>query len=269
VDFGELAKSFVRRSFKLSKNVNVSLSSKVTHIEKKKTDAQNSSRFVLRTATGSVFESKLVIVSSGGHSLLMAHRMGYGREYTILSIAGSFFWAPKVLNGKVYTMQVDKLPFAAVHGDPDVHDATETRFGPTAKAIPMLERYNWGSLSEYFETFGLRPSAILSLLRILCDRIIFAYIAKNFLYDIPLLGRYLFLQEVRKIVPRLKLSELRFAGGMGGTRPQTVNTLTKKLEMGEAKIVGEGIIFNVTPSPGASTCLGNAIEDSKWVKNNL
>jgi malate dehydrogenase (quinone) len=32
--------------------------------------------------------------------------------------------------------------------------------------------------------------------------------------------------------------------------------------MGEAKIVGEKIIFNITPSPGASTCLGNAYEDT-------
>ena len=32
--------------------------------------------------------------------------------------------------------------------------------------------------------------------------------------------------------------------------------------MGEAKIVGEKIIFNITPSPGASTCLGNAFEDT-------
>ncbi len=27
-------------------------------------------------------------------------------------------------------------------------------------------------------------------------------------------------------------------------------------------MLGEGIIFNITPSPGASTCLGNAFEDT-------
>jgi len=31
--------------------------------------------------------------------------------------------------------------------------------------------------------------------------------------------------------------------------------------MGEAKIVGDGVIFNITPSPGASTCLKNAMKD--------
>ena len=32
--------------------------------------------------------------------------------------------------------------------------------------------------------------------------------------------------------------------------------------MGEAKIIGDRIIFNITPSPGASTCLQNALEDT-------
>ena len=32
--------------------------------------------------------------------------------------------------------------------------------------------------------------------------------------------------------------------------------------MGEAKIIGDKIIFNITPSPGASTCLQNALEDT-------
>ncbi|MBE0679531.1 MAG: hypothetical protein IH592_12280 [Bacteroidales bacterium] len=37
---------------------------------------------------------------------------------------------------------------------------------------------------------------------------------------------------------------------------------TKKLKLGEAKILGEKIIFNITPSPGAATCLGNVFEDT-------
>ena len=53
----------------------------------------------------------------------------------------------------------------------------------------------------------------------------------------------------------------KFSKGIGGTRPQIVNNSLRKLEMGEAKIVGDKIIFNITPSPGASTCLGNAYTD--------
>ena len=38
--------------------------------------------------------------------------------------------------------------------------------------------------------------------------------------------------------------------------------------MGEAKInPGTGILFNMTPSPGASSCLENAEIDMKWVTN--
>ena len=77
-----------------------------------------------------------------------------------------------------------------------------------------------------------------------------------------MLVRRLFIREVRKIVPSLKLNELQYARGIGGTRPQIVNNTTRKLEMGEAKLAGEKIIFNITPSPGASTCLGNAYSDT-------
>lgn len=39
--------------------------------------------------------------------------------------------------------------------------------------------------------------------------------------------------------------------------------------MGEAKITGDGIIFNVTPSPGASTCLKNAMRDTRQLVDFL
>mgnify|MGYP006278037495 FL=1 len=39
--------------------------------------------------------------------------------------------------------------------------------------------------------------------------------------------------------------------------------------MGEAKIHGHGIIFNITPSPGASTCLKNAMRDTRTLVDFL
>jgi malate dehydrogenase (quinone) len=177
-------------------------------------------------------------------------------------MAGSFYTGPKVLNGKVYTMQIPKLPFAAVHGDPEVHNEHITRFGPTAKPIFFLERYNYSTFWEYWKTFGLGMKPIRSILKISSDRVIFNYLLKNVVYDFPWIGKRLFLKEIRKIVPGIKLEEIKFARKVGGTRPQIINNATKKLELGEAKIVGEKIIFNITPSPGASTCLGNAFEDT-------
>ncbi|MGB8491075.1 MAG: hypothetical protein WCE64_08450, partial [Bacteroidales bacterium] len=208
------------------------------------------------------FEASAVVVAAGSYSLLLAKSLGYGKDYSILSMAGSFYIGPKVLNGKVYTMQVAKLPFAAVHGDPEVHNENITRFGPTAKAIFYLERYNRSTFPDYWRTFGLGIKPILSILKILSDRTIFSYLLKNMIYDIPSIGKKFFLKEIRKIVPVVKAEEINFAKGYGGTRPQIINNLTRKLEMGEAKITGDRIIFNITPSPGASTCLGNAYEDT-------
>ena len=210
-------------------------------------------------------KSSVVIIAAGGHSLMIAKSLGYGKNLAILSMAGSFYTAPKVLNGKVYTIQVPKLPFAAIHGDPEVHSEQITRFGPTAKPIFELERHNMSTFFEYWKTFGVGLSPILSLLKIVSDKILFNYIFINFLYDLPFIGKRLFIKEVRKIVPSLKLSELRYAKGIGGTRPQIVNNTTRKLEMGEAKLSGERIIFNITPSPGASTCLGNAYTDTSTI----
>ena len=193
---------------------------------------------------------------------MYAKSLGYGKNLSVLSMAGSFYTAPKVLNGKVYTIQVPKLPFAAIHGDPEVHNSSITRFGPTAKPIFQLERHNWSTFPEYWKTFGFGINPVISLLKIVFDKVLLSYIFVNFLYDLPFIGRRLFIREIRKIVPSIKVSELKFAKGIGGTRPQIVNNTTRKLEMGEAKLTGDNIIFNITPSPGASTCLGNAYSDT-------
>jgi malate dehydrogenase (quinone) len=159
-------------------------------------------------------------------------------------------------------MQIPKLPFAAVHGDPEVHNENITRFGPTAKPIFFLERYNYSTFWEYWKTFGFSLKPVLSIFKISSDKVIFNYLLKNVIYDFPWIGKRMFLREIKKIVPGVKLEEIKFAKRVGGTRPQIINNETKKLELGEAKILGENIIFNITPSPGASTCLGNAFEDT-------
>lgn len=44
----------------------------------------------------------------------------------------------------------------------------------------------------------------------------------------------------------------------------------QKLLLGEASIcTGEGLIFNMTPSPGATSCLGNAERDLKYIVKYL
>ena len=262
VDFKRLSHSFVENAKAINPDVSIYMSALVTKI------TRAGDNYVIKTDKGE-FEASAVVVAAGGHSMMMAKELGYGKNYSILSMAGSFFTGPRVLNSKVYTMQVSKLPFAAVHGDPEVHNEFITRFGPTAKPIFLLERYNRSTFWQYWKTFGIGLKPVLSILRISSDRIIFNYLLKNVIYDFPWIGRRAFMKEIRKIVPNVKLEEIKFAKGIGGTRPQIINNTTKKLELGEAKIVGEKIIFNITPSPGASTCLGNAMEDTAKVMEFL
>ncbi|MEM8672894.1 MAG: FAD-dependent oxidoreductase [Cyanobacteria bacterium P01_G01_bin.67] len=259
IDFKRLAQSFVDRALDNSEEkIDLLFNTKVKQI------SRYDELYQIETQSKTL-RSPVIIVAAGAHSLLFAKSLGYGLDYALLSVAGSFYFAPGVLKGKVYTVQRQKLPFAAIHGDPEVHDSAIARFGPTAKVLPMLERHNYRSIVEYFQTAGLSLRAILSFAKILSDPIIFKYIILNLLYDLPFVGKRLFIKEVQKIIPSIKLSDLTYAKRYGGVRPQVVNLNTKKLEMGEAKIIGDNIIFNITPSPGASTCLQNALEDTERI----
>ena len=263
VDFNALARSFLHNAVSnTDKSIDLLFDSKVKRIVKDK------DIYKVELANETI-AAKTVMVAAGAHSLMFAKSLGYGLNYALLSVAGSFYFAPKLLNGKVYTVQRQKLPFAAIHGDPEVHDRQIARFGPTAKVLPMLERHNYSTVIEYFQTAGLSIKAIASFVKILSDPTIFKYIAINFLYDFPVIGKSLFIKEVKKIIPSIKLNNLTYARGYGGVRPQIVNLNTKALEMGEAKIIGDRIIFNITPSPGASTCLQNALEDTEKIINFL
>ncbi|MFM9109596.1 MAG: FAD-dependent oxidoreductase, partial [Prochlorococcaceae cyanobacterium] len=52
--------------------------------------------------------ARQVVVNAGAHSLLMAQRLGFGLEYSCLPVAGSFYFTPDLLRGKVYTVQNDR-----------------------------------------------------------------------------------------------------------------------------------------------------------------
>lgn len=247
-----------------AKTVDVMLGTSVTRIDYR-ADLQ---QYRLTTG-GKTITARAVAVTAGAHSLLFAKSLGYGLDYALLSVAGSFYRAPALLRGKVYTVQLKKLPFAAIHGDPEVHDASQTRFGPTAKVLPLLERHRYRTLIDYFRTAGLSLAAFLSFFKILSDGEVLRYIALNFMYDLPWIGKRLFIRKVRQIVPSVTLEQLTYAKGYGGVRPQIVNLKTRQLEMGEAKIVGDRILFNITPSPGASTCLKTAEQDCQRLMDFL
>lgn len=231
---------------------------------------QEGELFQVQTANRGTLSARYVVVSAGGHSLLFAHQMGYGLDKSCLPMAGSFYFTPQVLNGKVYTLQNENLPFAATHGDPDVLVEGKTRFGPTALMLPMLERYNGKTFFEFLKVLRLDRNVVKALWDLLKVRDIRRYIFRNFLFEVPILRERLFLKDIQKIVPSLTAKDVTFAKGFGGVRPQLIDKSQQKLIMGEAKInPGTGIVFNMTPSPGGTSCLGNAEKDMYLARDHL
>jgi malate dehydrogenase (quinone) len=258
-DFGRLAASFVDASRRIrGADIDISFGRAVSGIRR------DGGTFVVETDRGGL-RAGAVVVAAGAHSLRMAQAMGFGKEYTLLPVAGDFFTAANVLRGKVYTMQEKKLPFAAVHGDPDVMGAGRMRFGPIARAVPLLEPGRWSTIFDFFRIFRPDRDTMKTVAAVNSDPVICSFIVRHLLYYLPFVGRYFFLRDARKIVPTMKASDLRFERKLGGVRPQVADVRAHELLMGEAKIAAEGIIFNITPSPGASVCLKNAEDDARRI----
>ncbi|MDO4673621.1 FAD-dependent oxidoreductase [Campylobacter sp.] len=260
IDFGKMSQSFVEEGQKQGKNTLVAFNEEVKFIEK------NGDHFVIKTANSKEYRAKAVVVNAGAHSLYLAHKMGLGLDKSCWPVAGSFYLTKqKLLNGKVYMVQNPKLPFAALHGDPDLMADMNTRFGPTALVIPKLERYRGlKSMPEFFEALRFDRIVMKISFDMLKDSTIRNYIFYNYLFEIPLLNKRLFVKDARKIVPSLKIEDIYYAKGFGGIRPQIIDKTNKELMLGEASINEmDGITFNMTPSPGATSCLGNAERDTK------
>jgi len=218
--------------------------------------------YTLETSQG-ICTADVVVFAAGSYSLFFAQKLGYGLNYGILSVAGSFYSAGHLLDNKIYRMQVEGRPFAEIHGDPDILNMNDTRFGPTTKPLPLMERHHNETFKDYMQLpLASTLRGVASVLKILWKQRLMWYVFKNALFDIPVIGKALFLLEARKIVPTLRYGDLKLRKHAGGVRPQLVDLETGELEIGDASLVGDNIIFNTTPSPGASVCLGNAHRDA-------
>ena len=259
VDYGAVANSFIERATKESgKEIDIFFDSKVEEINKNE---------IYEVITNKMtFRGDVVISAMGAHSLLFAKALGYGKNFMILPVAGNFYCSTrKILNGKVYTIQKEKLPFAAVHGDPNIHNQNETRFGPTAKVLPILERRRLSTFKDFVKSAGIDFRSAISLFKIVFDKDILGFIGKNLVYDLPFIGERAFLQSVRKIAPSATIKDLQYGKGLGGIRPQLVDKINHKMLLGEAEIIGNNIIFNITPSPGATAALKTAEVNAKRI----
>jgi len=258
VDYKRLSECFVEDALRTEKNIQLHYNEEVTQISR-----IGDGNYMLHTANGT-HRARSVVVNAGAYSLLFAQSMGYGREYAILPIGGSFFFTrEKLLDTKVYTMQNPKLPFAAIHADPDCTQSWNTRFGPTAFALPKLERYHSLHLKDLIDALNIDADVTKVYMNLFKESTIRRYILKNFLEEIPMVGKEIFIHDAQKIIPSLQVSDITFAEGYGGMRPQIIDKRHHELLLGEAKISEEGAIFNMTPSPGASSSLAIALNDAK------
>lgn len=265
VDFERLAQSFIDHAKQDKPDLSVRFNSQVESI------VFNADKtYTLNIKDGTSVTTKALVVNADSYSLLLAKQLGYGQHFSLIPIAGTFYFSKKLLNGKVYTVQEPRLPFAAVHGDPDVRVADATRWGPTARFHPVLESRNFKTSLDYLRSSGLgNLQTWVSFFKILLDPVRFKYLLKNMLYELPWIGTRLFVENVKKIIPTIRASDLQAAEGYGGMRLQRVDTDTHELQLGEGKIVGENSLFNMTPSPGASVCLYNAMRDAEKIMEFL
>ena len=261
IDYGAMANSFVQNAKSVEgKTCDLHLNTEVQNITKV------GDKLYIRTANRLSLSADFVVVDAGAHSLWLAHKMGLGQDLSTICIAGSFYLTKqKLLNGKVYMVQNPKLPFAALHGDPDLLAGGCTRFGPTALTMPKLERYKGcRSVPEFFQSLNFDMDVAKVIWQNFGDSEVRDFLIRNIGFEIPILGKKLFVKNARKIIPSIREEDIYYAKGFGGVRPQVISHSQKKLLLGEARI-GEnpGIIFNMTPSPGATSCLGNALRDAK------
>lgn len=261
IDYGAMANSFVQNAKNVEgKTCDLYLNTEVQNITKV------GDKLYIRTANRLSLSADFIVADAGAHSLWLAHKMGLGQDLSTICIAGSFYLTKqKLLNGKVYMVQNPKLPFAALHGDPDLLADGCTRFGPTALTMPKLERYKGcRSVPEFFQSLNFDMDVAKVIWQNFGDSEVRDFLIRNIGFEIPILGKKLFIKNARKIIPSIREEDIYYAKGFGGVRPQAISHSQKKLLLGEARI-GEnpGIIFNMTPSPGATSCLGNALRDAK------
>jgi len=251
MDYGRIAQSMIRHAKK--EGYDVFLDNPVEEIIRKK------NHYVIKTLVREI-KAKTLMVAAGNYSLSLAQNLGYAKDLMVLPVGGNFYVAPRCTNGKVYMMQDPKLPFAAIHADPEVHDNDMTRFGPVVEMMPMLEK-SFKGMWDFFKLLNFR--GVLTMLKITFDWKYFRFILEQFGYKIPILGTHLYMKQIRKIVPSAEAKSVRLVKEYGGLRPQVLDIKKMGMNMGEAKVHGWNAIFDITPSPGASTALKNGEENTR------
>ena len=256
IDYKKLSESLLDDAKTANEDLDVFFNVKVHSVRRE------NGVYILETNEG-VFTAEVIVFAAGSYSLLFAQELGYGLNLGLLLVAGDFFSAPELVNGKVYRVQAEGRPFAEIHADPDVLNQRITRFGPTTKPLPLMERHHYETFFDFIRLPIVSLRGAWCLMKIIWKNKLLGYVFRNMVYSLPVIGKFFFLREARVIIPTIRYADLKIRKGVGGIRPQIVNLDTGELEMGDKTIVGENCIFNTTPSPGASVCIRNGRRDAE------
>ncbi|OGZ07264.1 MAG: hypothetical protein A3C93_05490 [Candidatus Lloydbacteria bacterium RIFCSPHIGHO2_02_FULL_54_17] len=212
------------------------------------------------------FVTRAIFCAAGTYSLDYAQSMGYGTNLGAVMLGGSFLSAGNQVRGKVYPMQEEGLSFAEMHIDPDILDMRDSRVGPTIEFCLWMRARMLRTFPDFVRINLRSPWRMLkSTISILFANKLLAFVALHLSYRIPILGKWLVLRKAQRIIPTLRYRDLTWRRNAGGIRPQIVDLSTKKLIMGSVTITGEEngepLIYNSTPSPGASISVANGVRD--------
>ncbi len=222
--------------------------------------------YTIVTKNGFEIKASTVEFAAGAYSLSFAHRLGYALRKGILNVAGNFYWIGRKLFAKVYTIQFPNIPFAAFHIDHNLMTG-DSQLGPTTQIILEMIRRRPDTIGDYLQTpLFTTWDGWKAFYRTIKHNHLLWYGLKNIIFMIPAIGTYLVLREARKIIPDLKYFEIKIIYGHGGSRPQEIDLdAINPLIMGDSNVIGWRIIFNTTPSPGASVSLKNALRDIRRI----
>jgi len=260
INFGKLTEEFVKDSLNKNKNIQIFFNSEVKSIMEKieKIEVICNDRKLT---------CNYLIVAASGNSYYIAKKLGYLNEYALIHVRGNYYTYPLIIKSKIYRPQIEKIPFVAPHADPNPFSEPEhMEIGPTAEITLTKEfknRFDPKYLIDLFSNLNFFHSS----LNIIKDIQIRKFLLKNFLYKLPYIGKDLFYEEAKKIIPKLNKDKLKLI--KGGIRPQLVDLKRKELVLGERNFYFNKITFCITPSPGASASMLNAIEICNKICNEM
>lgn len=110
VDFQSLGEAMYAKAMEaaraMGKTVEVHFDTEVERVER------TEGGFAIH-ANGVRYDVRTLEIAAGNGSLLVAHQLGFGLEYALLPVAGSYFVAKTCVDAKVYGFQDPEIPFAA------------------------------------------------------------------------------------------------------------------------------------------------------------